>query len=100
VLKLLPEISSQGHDTSPLIVFQKFNHYKSDQGETTESVKKFDPLCANEKWHVHQIWVEDITAETMEPKDKFGWIEALIDEKKGKQTQVRAEPKQDLETKG
>lgn len=94
VLKLLPQISSQGHDSAPLVVFQKFNHQRSDYGEI-ESAKRFGPFCSGEKWHIDDVWEDGVNAETMETRQKFGWKKRLIEEKKGKQTQVKAEPKQE-----
>lgn len=93
VLKLLPEISKQGHDPAPLIVFQKINHYRGNYGEI-ESSSRFDSLLKSENWYVDEISNEDIDLKTLAPEKIFEWKNELIRQKKGKHVQVRVEPEQ------
>lgn len=98
VLSILPQISSPGHDPKPLIVFQKFNYNLIGKGES-EASSRFDSIQEKQGWHVDSIEDLDLKADTMTDAQRFGWRSELVEQKKGKHTQVEMTLKKKPETK-
>ena len=96
VLKLLPQISSNGHDPKPLIVFQLLNSERDYYGEI-EGSKRFDPLCQKEDWYVDRVSAKDILPENMTPAQKFEWKDQLVEKSKGKHSKIKVALKKKTE---